>query len=90
MEFKGTKGKWKAVNCGKHWDNTTIDNIQVKYGKDVECISDHVYFEYDTSLIYKAPEMLEMLSNVREILVDVGRLQEAFNIDELIKQATEI
>jgi hypothetical protein len=85
-EFKGTKGKWKAVNCGKHWNNKEIDNIQIQYGDDGECISDHIYCKYDALLISKAPEMLEMLRNVKEQLNE----DDKWSVEQLIKQATEI
>lgn len=86
--FKGTKGKWEAVNCGKHWNNTAIDNIQIQYGNDGECVSDHVYCEYDALLISKAPEMLELLIQLRDT-EDFG-VSEWRQIDNLIKQATEL
>lgn len=63
-EFKGTKGKWKAVNNGPHWNNKTIDNWTIEWSEDGECVSDHVYDQYDALLISKAPEMLEMLDKI--------------------------
>lgn len=93
MEFKGTKGGWKAVNRGNHWNNKKIDNIQIQYGNDEECISDHVYCKYDALLISKAPEMLEMLHKIENILTydtiePNSPLQE--EIYNLIKQSTEL
>lgn len=88
MEFKGTKGNWKSVNCGKHWNNQNIDNIQIQYGEQGECISDHVYCEYDALLISKAPEMLEMLKYLNKkggLGLDIHD-----KIEQLIKQATEL
>ena len=56
-----TKGPWKVVNAGKHWNNKAIDNLQIQYGDDGECISDHVYEMADARLISAAPDLLEAL-----------------------------
>lgn len=69
-----------AKSCGSlDW----YDHINGMSARDVELEMEYVCEQV-------ANEMLEMLSNVREILVDVGRLQEAFKIEKLIKQATEL
>lgn len=94
-EFKGTSGEWKAVNVGKHWNNKEIDNIQIQYGNDSECISDHVYCKYDALLISKAPEMLEMLKECKRVLSSVQSPATPSillyrEIQQLIKEATEL
>lgn len=93
MEFKGTKGKWTIEETKNghqqlsslDWENfckvCNVTNANNKYIQIARA---------NALLISKAPEMLKMLQNVREILVDVGKLQDAFKIDELIKQATEL
>ena len=103
MEFKGTKGKWELKHSqSKNAFNVVGTKLggrykvarlpyEASFNMSKE-FNEKAYYEQKANalLISKAPEMLEMLYNVREILVDVGRLQEAFNIDELIKQATEL
>lgn len=92
MEFRGTKGKWKAVNCGKDWNNTAIDNIEIQYGNDGECVSDYVYCEYDALLISKAPEMLEMLIDAVSEYKSGAVVSDGWYkaVEQLIKQATEL
>ena len=97
MEFKGTKGKW---NIERHihpqagyliLDN---DNFQI-------AISDNDYIEnidkcrYNALLISKAPEMLEMLSEIVENY-KIGN-EDNFIMsnlidksEQLIKEATEL
>jgi len=92
-EFKGTKGKWYAtkekdcfvVFCDKpNWDIcTTISDLEID--------------EANALLISKAPEMLEMLSEIVNIFKR-GEFDTDENIggrilikaNELIKQATEL
>lgn len=90
--FKGTKGKWRAVNNGPHWNNKNIDNWVIEWSLDGELVSDHVYDPYDALLISKAPEMLEMLERVKNDLPsDQGwAISLETEIDNLIKSATEI
>lgn len=86
--FKGTKGKWKAINNGPHWNNRAIDNWVIEFSEYGEVVSDHVYNEYDALLISKAPEMLEMLeriANMEGMYPDVVR-----NVSKVIKEATEL
>jgi hypothetical protein len=87
MEFKGTKGPWRAVNNGPHWNNKGIDNWVIEWSLDGELVSDHVYDKYDALLISKAPEMLEMLKKIHLTYELVGMSKE---LEELIKSATEI
>jgi hypothetical protein len=91
-EFKGTKGKWKAFNQGPHWNNPVIDNWEIHWSEDGECVVDHVYDKYDALLISKAPEMLEMLDELYNDLKQ-GALpsqDELDQIKQLIKEATEL
>jgi hypothetical protein len=87
-EFKGTKGTWKAVNNGPHWNNKTIDNWEIQWSEDGECVVDHVYDQYDALLISKAPEMLEMLERI--VQSELTPLQIRKECKNLIKSATEL
>ena len=87
-EFKGTKGTWKAVNNGPHWNNKTIDNWEIQWSEDGECVVDHVYDQYDALLISKAPEMLEMLERI--VQSELTPLQIQKECKNLIKSATEL
>jgi len=90
-QFKGTKGKWKAVNNGPHWNNKAIDNWEIHWSEDGECVVDHVYDQYDALLISKAPEMLEMLKYFIGILEHTDGYQEDIKeAKQLIKSATEL
>jgi hypothetical protein len=82
-EFKGTKGKWQVtpmvnVSDGKKMICATQDN-----GTQEE-------MKANALLISKAPEMLEMLIEVKNRLKGNGfpRLQN--EIEQLIKEATEL
>ena len=88
--FKGTKGKWKAFNQGPHWNNPVIDNWEIHWSDDGECVVDHVYDKYDALLISKAPEMLEMLEKVVSKLNGNGFPSLQSEIKQLIKEATEL
>jgi hypothetical protein len=90
MEFKGTKGPWRAVNNGPHWNNKSIENWEIQWSEDGECVVDHVYDKYDALLISKAPEMLEMLVEIHEQMEDGRTYITKEDIQKLIKSATEI
>lgn len=82
-EFKGTKGKWKAILKGQIASAVYCDNTQI-------CMRARSTTEAkaDMLLISKAPEMLEMLI---DILEQENISQSAHDeIVELIKQATEL
>lgn len=61
---KYTSGPWKAVNNGKHWNNSSIDHWIITFNEDGEQIVDHVYEESDAHLIAAAPELLEALEKL--------------------------
>ena len=98
MEFKGTKGKWEVYNPNH------IGCINVSFGKNdgftgyVELW--HHYFENkeeakaNALLISKAPEMLEKLAEVKDLLEAYPSEAEmnlkAVEIRQLIKEATEL
>ena len=93
MEFKGTKGQW--------YIDTELESVN-EYGMKVRVISsdygeeladvfgNNEEEEANALLISKAPEMLEMLERARKMLlfVDVDTL--ANEIEQLIKEATEL
>lgn len=66
MEFKGTKGEWRAINNGHFWDITPDGSIQclgsttsnkfLNIDKEKE--------EANAKLIAAAPELLEALQEV--------------------------
>lgn len=66
MEFKGTKTNWKRVLKEKtaFYNRTN----EIHFGDDGECVAEFVHNDYDALLISKAPEMLEMLINLKNEL----------------------
>ena len=87
MEFKGTKGKW-FVN---RQDDIFIETDD-KTEKTSVClmlangIYDYDKWRYNALLISKAPEMLEMLKDIKDYLGSDVRMK----VDKLIKEATEL
>lgn len=88
MEFKGTKGKWERLTI--NWDlnqavflEDTETEISILNGTKIE---NH----YNAQLISKAPEMLEMLHLVADVLSDAGKDDFAKRVEKLIKEATEV
>jgi hypothetical protein len=76
MEFKGTKGKWvlsidPLENC-----NIICGNFYIGESRN----------KYDALLISKAPELLEMLKDIKDYLGSDKREQ----VEQLIKEATEL
>ena len=95
-EFKGTKGKWKNKELYVSTeDNKTICSCYLmtfehdKRGRRIEDVKS----KYNALLISKAPEMLEMLKEFREIISN-GEADDKHEIIErsydLIKEATEL
>ncbi|MGV2452489.1 UNVERIFIED_CONTAM: hypothetical protein POZ17_19960 [Ralstonia mannitolilytica] len=89
MEFKGTKGKWfvcsydnNLVTFGPFYNNEAICRVFSKNDSKIE--------HANARLISKAPEMLEMLSNVSKKLEGNGFPSLKLEVDKLIKEATEI
>lgn len=96
-EFKGTKGKWKAVWNGHYYDIktsidgychnlcNTISNVFLAIGNQEE--------KANALLISKAPEMLQMLESfVNDFdngLIDDFQIPRD-RFEQLIKEATEI
>lgn len=94
MEFKGTKGKWELGEI-KHsvWgenrkgciaDCTGIHNKNFYIGFTSE------ESEANALLISKAPEMLEMLKKCKESFENLNQPFISYDIEKLIKEATEL
>jgi hypothetical protein len=95
MEFKGTKGKWDV--SGKiGTNNYGVKFLTIDFEDAKDCIDIYVdkrYPEYvsfletqaNALLISKAPEMLEMLKDIKDYLGSDKREQ----VEQLIKEATE-
>ncbi|MCT4153230.1 hypothetical protein HZP59_18535 [Elizabethkingia anophelis] len=94
-EFKGTPAPWTGNTSG---DNASIDIIlpnnttisvdrQDRYND--EYVIERTEMEANAKLISKAPEMLEMLEHVLA-LAKCGNIVEAYKVEELIKEATEL
>ena len=83
-EFKGTKGKWvveKTHEKGKWIQNEDGGYCAISAGSTKE------ESEANALLISKAPEMLQMLIDIRDTLEN-GDTPHIYKIDELIKEAT--
>ena len=87
--FKGTKGKWVKVD----YPHCIAVETKLGNGEEHTLFTDQFCyaskFDGDASanalLISKAPEMLEMLENAKQVLIDAG-----FDVETLIKEATEL
>lgn len=91
MEFKGTKGKWEIK---KRANGCFYINAQ-SWGKfcQVYSITDTKWEEQSKAnalLISKAPEMLEMLKEIKSRLKGNGFPSLTAMVEQLIKEATEI
>ena len=84
MEFKGTKGKWKTkyvqgyIRIVDDCENNVIDTPWKHLN------------ESNALLISKAPEMLEMLIEIKEQIQDGRTYITKEEIEKLIKEATEL
>ena len=100
MEFKGTKEyptremKWHLIGNGIYHMNKDLLNNQIGSLPICRIIENSSFFngnkeiEANALLISKAPEMLELLIQLRDT-EDFGA-SEWQQIDKLIKQATEL
>ena len=88
MEFKGTKEKWE-VFTDSYTNEITI------YPSDSTvaiCSMANIYErnKYDALLISKAPEMLEMLQKIKIMCDHLKIAHISQEIEQLIKEATEL
>ena len=97
MEFKGTKGKWNYEK-GTYLENTIFFSFNNGEIIKVSNINDNDEATEETKanalLISKAPEMLEKLAEVKDLLEAYPSEAEmnlkAVEIRQLIKEATEL
>lgn len=83
MEFKGTKGKWvveKTHEKGKWIQSEDGGYCAISAGSTLE------ESKANALLISKAPEMLEMLKDIKDYLGSDKRTE----VELLIKEATQI
>lgn len=92
MEFKGTKGKWTLYKTNKgHYKlsgEKWINFCKIYAITKDNSFEDDKETQANALLISKAPEMLELLTQLRDT-EDFG-IAEVEQITELIKQATEL
>lgn len=94
--FKGTKGKWK-VHKGSHYFSVKYEEnergeinlfmISEDYKGSHSLVEE---CEANALLISKAPEMLEMLEKLQPIFKELNVGPLANEIEQLIKEATEL
>lgn len=88
-EFKGTKGKWKlATNDYGYY--TSVRNLDDTRKICVSRVNNVTESNANMLLISKAPEMLEMLIEIRNQIEDGRTYITKEDINKLIKEATEI
>lgn len=56
-----TPGKWKVVHLGKHWNNPSLDDYEIHYSDDGECICDTVYKKPDADIMAASKDMFKAL-----------------------------
>jgi hypothetical protein len=94
MEFKGTKGKWKVTNSIPNGIYDLEGHIEIANDQwSIACVFNDVdEAKANALLISKAPEMLEMLKELRNAILSedyVRMLANSQLAKELIKEATE-
>lgn len=89
-EFKGTKGNWElGTKKGCRIGIFNANNIQfVDVWKLGECAT--LELKANALLISKAPEMLEMLKKCKEAFENLNQPFISSDIEQLIKEATEL
>jgi hypothetical protein len=99
-EFKGTKGKWHKVKINNYLGVISSEGVLIA---ELDYVCDKTNYltptpkatEYNSLLISKCPEMLEMLERMYSHWCEVGLTETAINnymseAKQLIKQATEL
>lgn len=91
-EFKGTKGNWELIEhnwsdssiiCG---DNVICTNSIYEYATEENQMILESEMSANMLLISKAPEMLELLKDIKDYLGGYRREE----VEQLIKEATEL
>lgn len=94
MEFKGTKGKWELKDCTLL--NPNRDSKKGNIWEIAQCYTGFNEKETITQckanalLISKAPEMFEMLKDILSGIRGENFEVTEYEIEQLIKQATEL
>ena len=65
---KFTQGEWRVVATGAHWNNPKLQNLQICYSDDGECVCDTVYEKVDAHLISAAPDMYRALRGLLDVI----------------------
>ena len=78
-EFKGTKDIW-YIN---RWGNITSESSEIAY---MPSLTSKEQKEANALLISKAPEMLDMLKDIKDYLGSDKRQE----VEQLIKEATQL
>ena len=82
MKFKGTKGKWELFKSESYCEIQTQKPL-ISICAVNPNVEEHLY---NAQLISKAPEMLEMLKDIKDYLGSDKRQQ----VEQLIEEATKI
>ena len=72
-----TKGPLTFRTTGEHWNNPALENIEICYGTDIECVCDTVYEMADAQLISAAPDLYEALEQAITSMQDSGYANES-------------
>ena len=70
MEAATTKGEWRVVDGGAHWNNPSITNFSIAWSPDAELVADTVYERADADFLVAmkelAPELLALWEAVKK------------------------
>lgn len=99
FKFKGTQGEWVLSYQSGSWLIKDLETYQDDYKSAIA----EVYYshdgkdtaEYNALLIWKAPEMLEMLKKCKDALLELQEYQDGWEQDyedlkQLLKEATTL
>jgi hypothetical protein len=90
-EFKGTNGKWVVSEF--NYDEIKSESgfsIADVWDMDTETFPNPDEAKANALLISKSPEMLEMLEKLIPILKENSRFSQLEEVEQLIKEATEL
>lgn len=75
IERNATPGPWSSRTTGTHWNNPELENIEINYGTDAECVADTVYKPSDAALIVSTRNALvPLLDELDAMRKATGRL----------------
>ena len=61
-----TEGEWWVNTLGQHHNNPDIQQHEICWSPDAECVVDHVYSLADAKAISAVPEMIDALMAINE------------------------